>query len=93
MIKLFFIRFARCIKPIIPPLLWMFLRKVFSENKNTKVFDGIYGSLNDIPESGYNNTDSLNEMFNETSNKLQLYKDSISCPSNVLSPKIGRAHV
>lgn len=86
MIKLFFIRFARRIKPIIPPLLWMFLRKVFSENKNTKVFDGIYGSLNDIPESSYNNTDSLNEMFNETSNKLQLYKDSISYPSNVLSP-------
>lgn len=85
MIKIF-IKVAYHIKPIIPPVLWMFLRKVFIEKSNTKVFDGIYGSLNDVAESSYNNADSLDEMFNETSKKLQLYKDSISWPSNELSP-------
>jgi putative methyltransferase (TIGR04325 family) len=81
-----FIKVGRLIKPLIPPLLWMFLRKVVSYNNSNKVFDGIYDSLNDVPESNYNNVDSLDEMFNETSNKLQLYKDSTSWQSNGLSP-------
>jgi putative methyltransferase (TIGR04325 family) len=85
MIK-FFIKVALRLKPLIPPLLWMFFRKVVSDNNSNKVFDGIYDSLNDVPESNYNNADSLDEMFNETSNNLQLYKDSISWPSNGLSP-------
>lgn len=81
-----FIKVGHLIKPLIPPLLWMFLRKVVSDNNSNKVFDGIYDSLNDVPESNYNNVDSLDEMFNETSNKLQLYKDSTSWQSNGLSP-------
>ena len=54
-----FIKVAHLIKPFFPPLLWMFLSKVVSDNNSKKVFDGIYDSLNDVSESNYNNVDSL----------------------------------
>ena len=56
MIKLFLIRFARLLKPIIPSFLRIFLPRILKLNK---VFDGMYSSLKDTTESSYNNTDLL----------------------------------
>ena len=55
-------------------------------NITPKVFDGVYSSFNDVKESSYNNPDSLEEMFNETSNKLKLFLDGSYIPTNARSP-------
>ena len=84
--KLNLISFVSKIKPIIPPFLWDFFRRILKLDKASKVFDGIYSNLGDVKESAYNNIDSLEEMFNETASKLKLFLDGGYISTNIRTP-------
>ena len=85
MIKLIFIKTAHQIKPIIPPIIWIFVRKYFMPDY-PKVFEGVYSTLGDVKESGYNTSNSLENIYDETLQKLNTYNNSKLPKSNLQNP-------
>jgi len=85
MIKLLLIKAAHQIKPIIPPIIWLFIRKYLMPDY-PKVFEGVYSTLGDVKESGYNSLDSLEKIYDQTLQRLSTYNNSKLPESNLQSP-------